>query len=535
MDKNALSRKRFLDLFATLGAMGVLSACGSAQDAGDGADSATQDDSLADTIIFSQASEPLSLDPAYIDENESAKVTVQIYESLLRFADDSCEAMDGLAYLPEVSDDGLTYTFQIREGVTFHDGTAFNADAAKQNIDRQLEPNRTDDMPYAQLNFGSEEDGTGVESVEAPDDTTLVINLRAASTAFLANLAMCMSSPMVAPSAFDTAATKPVGTGQYAFVSWSKGSNITLQRYDGYWNPDRAAKTPNLIFTFIDDGQARVDALNSGEVDLIDGIDGSLAQQVIDAGGLLFPMDGTNINYMAYNTESETFAEAAARQAVSKAIDVDALVQTLYGDYGTVANSVMPLWMAPYDVDVEPVGYDPEAAKAECADLGITTVKCLTYSIPRPYNGSGGEALAEAVKGYLAEAGVDMQIEVKDWTAFKKALREGDYDICFYGWTSDTGDPDNFMSLLADANPAINVARYDNEEYAALVREANQTPSGDARDDLYHQCEQIVASEQPWRVISHAKNLLGYGTGVSGFIYHPTAVVFLWNCVKSVS
>lgn len=529
MDKNAISRKNFLELVAAASAASALTACGSKRA---GSSAATASGEYADTITFSQGAEPRGLDPAYVDDGESAKVMVQIYENLLQYETDSCTVVPGLAELPEVSDDGLTYTFKLHEGIKFHDGTDCDAEAVKACIDRQLEPNRTDDMPYASFNFGSQEDGTGVESVEATDATTLVIKLRAASTPFLANIAMCMSSPIVAPSAFDTAMENPVGTGQYKFVSWTKNSNIVLKRNEDYWNSEKAGKTENIIFTFIAEAASRVTALNNGEADIIDGIDEAVVDTVEQGGSKIYKADGMNINYMAFNTESEIFKNKDARKAFAKAVNVQELVDSLYNGYASVANSVMPTWMAPYDEDVKQTEYDPEAAKSELAALGITSVKCITYSNPRPYNGKGGQVLAEAIQGYLKEAGVDVTIDTYDWTTYKTKIETESYDICFYGWNGDNGDPDNFMNLLSDPSLSMNVARFKSDEYNELINKGLSTPPGSDRDAIYLQCEQMVAEEQPWLLISHSQNVLGYNPKVSGFYFHPTAVTFLYDTVK---
>lgn len=488
----------------------------------------------AETITFAQGAEPRGLDPAYVDDGESAQVMVQIYENLLQYDDEDCTVVPGLCDLPEISDDGLTYTFKVREGIKFHDGTDFNAEAAKAHIERQLEPNRTDDMAYASFTWGSEDTGDGIESIEAPDPTTLVIKLRAASTAFLANIAMCMAAPIVAPSAFDSAMENPVGTGQYKFVSWTKSDNIILERNEEYWNPEKAGKTKNIVFRFIAEAAPRVTALTNGEVDIINGIDEAVVQTVTDGGCELFQMAGMNINYMAFNTQSDIFKDEAARIAVAKAIDVPTIVSSLYGEYAEYANSIMPLWMAPYCADIEQTPYDPEAAKSELAELGITSIKCITYSNPRPYNGKGGQVLAEAIQGYLADAGVDMKIDTYDWTTYRTKVETEAYDVCFYGWNGDNGDPDNFLNLLADPNVSMNVARFEDDDYKALIRKGLQTPAGAERDEVYRQCEAFQAEHQIWLPISHSVNLLGYRPEVSGFNFHPTAVTFLYNCVKTV-
>ena len=527
-----LSRRGFVKAMAAVSASSAfaLAGCGSkrASDTGSGSGDFT--------ITFAQGADPRGLDPAYVDDGESAQVMVQIYENLLQYEDDSCKIRPGLAESYEVSDDGLTYTFKIREGVKYHDGTDFNAQAAKESIERQLEPNRTDDMPYAAFTFGAAADGNGIESIEAPDATTLKIKLRAASSAFLANLAMCMASPIVSPTAAKNTdkplMENPVGTGPYKFVSWTKQSDVKLERNEDYWDKDNLGKAKNIVIKIIAENASRVTALANGEVDIINNPDESMVDQIKSNGDEIYTMDGMNINYMAFNTQSELFKDKAARIAVAKAINVEEMVKSLYGDYGTYANSIMPLWMAPYDKDIEQTKYDPDAAKTELAAAGVTKIHCITYSNPRPYNGKGGTALAESIQGYLQKVGVEMTIDQFEWTSYKQTSSAGNYDLCFYGWNGDNGDPDNFMNLLAADDYTMNVARWDNQEYKDLIAKGLTTPNGDARDDVYHQCEQLAAAEQVWLPISHSTNILGHKKGVEGYIFHPTAVTFLSKCTK---
>ncbi len=239
------------------------------------------------------------------------------------------------------------------------------------------------------------------------------------------------------------------------------------------------------------------------------------------------------INYMAFNTdEGGICADKEVRKAIAQAINVEEMVSAIYGEYASVANSVMPLWMAPYDKDVKQTAYDPDAAKATLAAKGVTKLACITYSTARPYNAKGGVELANMVQGYLSKVGVDVEITQYDWTTYKSKVQTDPYDICFYGWTGDNGDPDNFMNLPADSNRSMNVAHWDNEEYKALIAKGIATPDGDERDAIYKQCEEMMAEEQPWLLISHSKNLLGYSPKVKGFYYHPTGVAFFKGVSK---
>ena len=550
MESQKMTRRRFVEMLAATGALSAafgLYGCGSSQRASEATstsdDSAAEDSEsesssgIADTITFAQGADPRGLDPAYVDDGESATINVNVYETLLRYAATSCDLEPGLAKEWDVSEDGLTYTFTLEEGVKFHDGTDFNAEAVKKSIERQLEPDRTDDMPYASFVFGSESSGTGVESVETDGDYTVIIKMRDVSAPFLKNVAMAMASPIVSPAALEeydgNLNENPCGTGPYKFVSWSKGENIKLVANEDYWNKDRMPQTKNLVFRFIAENSSRVTALNNGEVDIISGVDDSMVQTIKDGGNEIFDEDGMTINYMAFNTQSETFKDAAARKAVCKAVNVEELVKALYGEYASVANSVMPLWMAPYDEDIEQTAYDPDAAKKELADLGITKVKMITYSNVRPYNAKGGQTLAETIQGYLQEVGVESEIEISDWTTYKSKVQTDEFDLCFYGWTGDNGDPDNFMNLLADENWSMNVARWDNADYKALIKEGVTETDDEKRNDIYHQCEEMVADQAPWLLISHSKNLIGHSPKIQNYYYHPTGVTFFYNITKT--
>ena len=480
-----------------------------------------------DTFTYAQGADPRGLDPALVDDGESSKVIVNIYEGLLKYNDESTDVEPSLAESWEISDDGLSYTFKLREGVKFHDGTDFNAEAVKFNIDRQLPPLVTEEMGYAGFVFGS------VKDVAVVDDYTVKINLTAPNTAFLANLAMSMAAPIISPAALEAGSNSvmesPVGTGPYKFVEWNKGENIVLVRNDEYWG--EPAKTKNVIFRFIADNSARVLALNNGEVDMIDGIDATVVDQITGAGNELFEAEGMNINYMAYNTTTPLFKDQAARVAFSQAIDREELVTSLYQGYSAVADTILPSFVPGFDATVEQIAYDPEAAKAGLAAAGITKVHMIAYTNPRPYNAATGVSLATAIQGYLQKVGVECTIDTFDWTTYKEKVRAGDYDICFYGWIGDNGDPDNFLNLLSDPDPTMNVARWQDPTYQGMIKDALVLPNGDERNAAYGAMEKYVAERAIWLPISHAKTLAAFRPQVSGFVYHQTGNVFLKNAV----
>lgn len=545
-------KKRFKILAVALAAAvacAALAGCNSkrAADAGSAASGgASGAAGTADTFTFAQGADPRGLDPALVDDGESAKIMCNIYEGLLKYNKDSTEVEPCLAEeLPAISEDQKTYTFKLRKGVKFHDGTDFNAEAAKKSIDRQLESCTTADgkqethdtsnMPYASFVFGSIKAQQGVKEVRAKDDYTLEIELFSPQTAFIQNMAMALAAPIVSPTALEknngNLNEAPCGTGPYKFVSWTKGQNVVLKANPDYWG--EKAKTENVIVRFIKENSARVVALTNGEVDAIDGIDSTVVDQITSAGDKLFTSEGMNINYMAYNTTSETFKNADARKAFSEAIDVSTMVKSLYSDYAAPATSIMPTFMAGYSDSIHQTAFNKEAAKADLQKAGITKVKMITYTNPRPYNAIGGQTLAESIQGYLKDVGVTCEIRSFDWTTYKDEIKKGDYDICFYGWNGDNGDPDNFMNLLSNQDPTMNVARYNNAEYNALITKGLATPNGDERNAVYTQAEQMAADQNVWLPISHAKNLCAYSPKVSGFYFHQTAVTPFAGVTKS--
>lgn len=525
-------KKLLCGVLALAMSVSLMAGCGksSTQD-----ETATSGSSLADTIVYAQGADPRGLDPQIVDDGESAKVTNQIYEGLLQYADDSTEVEPCLAKDWSVSDDGLEYTFYLQEGVKFHDGTDFNAEAVKFNVERNT-INKTEDMTYADFVWGY------VDSCEVVDEYTVKITLSQPSTPFLANLAMVFGAPMVSPTAAQEGdlMNNPVGTGPYKFVSWDKDQDVKLVANEDYWNEEGKAKTKNIVIRTIKDASTKIIELQTGNVDIIDGIDtNQIAQLEADSNITVNKTPGMNVNYMAYNTER---LDKETRIALSQAVNVDELVAALYSGYAEKATTVLPTFVPGYSDSVTQVSYDPEAAKKTLAEKGVTSVHVITYTNPRPYNTVTGQTLTEAIQGYFQEVGVEMTIDSYDWTTYKERTIAGDYDICFYGWSGDNGDPDNFMNLMSDTNAGMNVARFNlatnaddkaaYEEYTQMIADAVKEPAGESRNALYAEMEQFVADRAIWLPISHQQDLTACRSNIHDFQYHCTATVKLYKVTK---
>ena len=481
-----------------------------------------------DNLFYGVASEPIGLDPALVDDNDSSNVNSNIYETLLKYKNDSIDLEPGLAQSWTISDDGLTYTFKLRKGVKFHDGTDFNARAVKYNFDRQMPGRRTANMPYAPVMFGD------VKSITAVDDYTLEIVLNRRSTPFLRNMALCISAPIISPAALEkygnNVSEHPVGTGPYKFVAWDRGQQLILTANENYWGAKPHVR--NVIYKIIKDPSARVVALNNGEVDIINGIDAHVIEQIKKSGSQIYKGEGINTSYIAFNNrDGFVTADKTVRLAIAQAINVPEMINTLYQDYASPAHSYIPPGLAGYDPAVKAPEFNPEAAAKALKEKGITRLRAITSSSARATNPLGGQVLAEAVQAYLKKAGVELTIDVYDWAGFKSRLLTESWDLAFVGWMGN-GDPDQFIKNLASKQPVANNGLWHNKEFEKIVQNATWVPDGPERSMLYSRADAILMEDVGILPLFHSSILLASRPGIGGTLINPLCVFLFAETTK---
>ncbi|MGE5372436.1 MAG: ABC transporter substrate-binding protein [Solirubrobacterales bacterium] len=488
--------------------------------------------SVKDTLIYARGGDCRSLDPAMVDDGESNKVLNQLYEGLLAYKPGSAELQPALATSWSSNADETEWIFHLRRNVKFHDGTDFNAQAVKFSIERQMPPNDLSEMPYAEFVFGN------VKSVRVLDPYTVAITLKSPNAAFLANLAMGISAPIVSPTAvrkYGTIFTEhPVGTGPFQFVRWERGQAVYLKRNALYWGVK--PQFSKVVFQVVKENKVRADRLITGEADIIDGVNPDEVASIKDQGMMVLMEPGVNINFLAFYTDKPPFNDPELRKAISMAINRDYLVKNLYQGYAVKANGPLPKNVVGYDKNLKPYEYNPDQAKAILKKLGKAdfSFTAITYSIPRPYNAINGEKLAQAVQQDLKKIGVTMIIKVYTWTDYRKAITQGEGDAGFYGWVGDNGDPDNFLySLLESHQPrGLNVSRYSNPAFDVLVQQARETSDAKERTRLYSQAQLLLLKDAPWVFLSHGVDMYATSPKVKGFNIHPTGFLDLRPVTK---
>ena len=533
--------KKYLLAFILLLAMTVfLAACNSndsdssSTDTNTDSGTTTTDDNAAEdstsstpqVLVFGRGADSVSLDPGIVTDGESFKVTQNLFETLLNFGEQDTTIHPGLAKEWTVSDDGLTYTFQLQEGVKFHDGTDFNADAVIKNINR-WKGGTAEDFYYFNSMFKAEGEDV-IKEVTADGDHTVIFTLSRPQAPFLKNLAM---SPfgIASPTAFEAAGDKfgdnPVGTGPFKFTEWKRNDSITIEKYADYWK-EGLPKLDKVIFRSIPDNSARLNALTAGEIDLADGINPSDGVQIEGNAALqLIERPSMNIGYLGLTNTRAPFDNKLVRQAVNYAINKEEIVNAFFEGRAQVAANPMPPSISGYNEAIEPYPYDPEKAKALLAEAGYDgkEIELWAMPVPRPYMPDGAK-VAEVIQKNLEDVGMKSKIVTFEWATYLDKAKDGEADAFMLGWTGDNGDADNFIYTLLDKDNigSNNYAYYSNDEVHELLIKAQSEIDENVRNDLYKKAQEIIHEDAPWVPLAHSTPLLAAKAEVKGFLPHPT-------------
>jgi len=495
----------------------------------------------AKTLVYCSEGSPENFTPAINTTGTSFDAARPVYNRLTEFKRGTTEVTPGLAESWEISDGGKTITFHLRKGVKFHSlkdfkpTRDFNADDVLWSIDRQWKP----DHPYYKVSGGkydyfNDMDMPGLlDSVTKTDDYTVVMKLKEPNVAILANLAMDFMAigskeyadfllKKATPEQFDQA---PVGTGPFSFVAYQKDSVIRYKANKSYYG--EPALVDDLVFAITPDATARYAKLKAGECHVnAYPRPADLAEMQNDPTLKVISAPGLNIAFWGFNVTKPPLDRREVRQALSMAIDRDAIIRDVYLGAGEKAKTLIPSTMWSYNDAIADYPFDPEKAKATLAAAGVKTpldIDLWYMPVQRPYN-PNGKRIGEMMQADLAKIGVNAKLVTYEWGEYRKRAQAGEDMTAQLGWTGDNGDPDNFFFLdgCTDGKPASNnIPKWCNAEFNDLLVKARVVSDQAERAKLYKRMQEIEHDEAPELLLAHSTVYEAMRSNVVGYKQSP--------------
>ena len=490
----------------------------------------------SNTLIYAQPEDPKTLDPINTDIAEAVHVITNLFDTLVTYDDTTTELVPALAERWETSADGLTWTFHLREGVLFHDGTRCNAEAVKISLDRLIQaehPLAYDTARPYQASYNM------LAAVEAPETQTVILKLHHPSAILLANLAMFPAS-ICSPAALKEQgadfAEHPVGTGPFKFVKWSRDQQLVCGAFDEHWRG--RPKIDRLVWVPVKENATRVQRLERGEVHVAENFaPPDMAHLAKNPELQVLEQVGMNVAYLAMQTEKPPLGNRKVREAIYLAIDKPTLIKVGYAGHAQAAKSMVPPAMWGHDDSLVDHAFDRERAKQllqeAASEDGFTLPLKLNLSVmaqARPYLPQPA-AIAGFLKDSLREIGIEAEITPRDVNQHFDALMAGKHELGLAGWNSDNSDPDNFLYSLLDPDNISelgnNLSRWRHERFHELLLAGQKESDTAKRLEIYQEAQQIVLDEMPVVPLAHTNLRAAHAKRLKGYSLHPTGLIRL--------
>ncbi|MCL4134837.1 UNVERIFIED_CONTAM: hypothetical protein GTU68_060479 [Idotea baltica] len=478
----------------------------------------------AQTLVYCSEGSPDGFDPAlYTSGTTFDASSRQLYNKLVEFERGTTTIAPALAESWDISEDGLEYTFNLRQGVKFHTTEYFtptrdfNADDVVFSFERQ----RLEDHPFNKASDGTWEYFGGmsmpdlISSVEKVDDYTVKFVLNRPEAPMIANLGMDFASILSAEYADQVEAggdlavlnQQPVGTGPFKFIAYQKDAVIRYAAHGDYWAGE--ADIANLVFAITPDASVRYQKLKAGECHVMPYPNpADLEAMASDDSLQLLEQEGLNVGYLAYNTTVAPFDNVNVRKALNMGINKQAILDAVFQGSGKAAKNPIPPTIWSYDESTVDDPYDPEAAKEMLAAEGVENLEMDIWAMPvqRPYN-PNARRMAEVMQEDLSKIGVTVNIVSYDWGEYLTKSKELDRKgAVLLGWTGDNGDPDNFLAVLlgCDGVGKSNRAQWCHQPFDDIIQKAKTVSDVGERTALYQEAQKIFKEQAPWATIAHS-------------------------------
>ena len=481
---------------------------------------------LEQTLICGIQGDPASLDPAKTTEDISARIFCNLYDPLLKFKEGSTEIEPALAETWEVSEDGKTWTFHLRRGVTFHDETPLDAEAVKISFDRQINP----ESPYYfedPPNVFKDSAFNMISKIRVVDGSTVQFLLKHPFAPMLRTLAMFYGSSIVSPAALKkygrAFGRHPVGTGPFKLESWDQGKGVVLERNAEYWGG--APKLKKVIYKLIPESSDMVNALLEGSIDVISEVSPTYLERLYFNPKInILKGNGILVFMLGFNTQKPPYTDRKVRRAVAAALDRKRIVHSLLRGKATPAYTPLPPGIFGHDAAIRQIFYDPQRAKTLLREAGYPDgfkTKLFQFQ-PSP---SRAGVFPLTIQSYLRKVGIDVEIVYFDsWDQYEAAIVRGEGALFGYGWLGDNGDPDSFLYVLFHSRAmgaSGNLFNYGNARVDALLEDARQCMEESKRLRLYREAQEIVVRETPCVFLSYTGRMYAVRRRVQQFTVSP--------------
>ena len=483
----------------------------------------------SDTLRVLLSSQLTTLEPQETTDTDSAAVRYQIYNGLLKMTEEG-RAVGDLAAGWEISDDGTVYTFSLRDGVSFHDGTALDAAAVVASFERLLAEDRdTSASAYFK---------PIVQSVSATGPLTVEFVLNEPFAPFLNTLAHAaghIASPVAIEAFGEELGQNPVGTGPYKFVEWVRGERLVLEAFEDYY--EGTPPMARLEYRIVPEAATRVALLETGEADVILRVSPDEANRLAGDASIELKTTATaRAMFVAINTTRSPFDDPRVRQAINYAVDVRTLVDALFGQDIPLLDSPLAPNVFGY-VPTFSYGFDPDRARELLAEAGFEPGD-ITINFWSPNGRYVQDAtVAQAIAQQLEDFGFDVELRLfGDFSEYIQAAFVDDRgDMMLLGWAPSTLEAEGglYQILHGDrANIFANNSGYDNPDFNRLVEEARAKTTDQDRLDTYAEAQQLVMQDAPWLFLYPQPVITATAAGVDGVAVLPSEHLVLREASK---
>lgn len=510
--------KMMVAVAAVTAATATLAACGGGGGSGGGSSDQPQ---TGGDLVMAREGEPTSLVPSVPTDNLAIWIIEELYDTLTVPTQDGKTVKPSLATSWKQSKDKLSWTFHLRKDAKFTDGKPVTS----ADVAFSIKQNQKASSPFAFID-------TIVTKMDTPDANTIVFHTKKPWAPLPADMALYANS--VVPKDYagmsqDEFAKKPVGSGPFKFVSWTKGSSLKIAKNPGYWKQG-APKLDSVTFTDVPDSNTRATQLTSGQIQINEYPPySSIASLQKQSNVKVSTFPSSEVDYLGMNTTHKPFGDVNVRKAISHAVDQNAMLKAVQYGHGQIAGAYLSPVTWAHNGTIQPPKYDIAMAKSFMAKSSVPNGFSTTLLIP-----SGSEddkSKAQLVQSSLGKIGIKVQIKTLDPSAQYSAKQAGNYDMAFGLYTTDIVDPDEIARFAGTQTGGAHAVYtwFKSPQMDKLAATASGETEQSKRKAAYDQMQQIVAEQVPFIPLFYVPGVYSYSSKVHGFHPGGTGNYFLEN------